>query len=81
MSIDENAPWRIRQKILNESIVVKTPCYPKEWKVEERGFPGRNNGIDNFFYTYAEARIEADKRNERYRMSIEEEGKRRSLNA
>jgi hypothetical protein len=42
--------------------VIKTPCYPKEWKVTSDKHV-QDNGTENYFLTQAEAQLEANKRN------------------
>ena len=44
--------------------VIKTACFPKQWKVIPVGEPYADNSWNNYFLTREEARKEANKRNE-----------------
>jgi len=43
--------------------VIKTECYPNEWKVVDKRWPGRDNATCNYFYAHDLAQREANRRN------------------
>ena len=44
-------------------IIIKTPCWPAQWKVAHKNWPNFDNSISNFFRNLKDAKLEADRRN------------------